>query len=347
MTTRIQAISVSHQTATIDMRELLSVSDNCAEVIVQSLARRFGEAVLLRTCGRLELYVTAIGGQSAIGPFARALGRSRRTLESVARPMDEAQASRHLMEVASGMRSPLPGEHHVLGQVRSAGLDASNAGTSGPLLTTLFQSAIHCGRRVRNETPIGRLASSYADAALHALRRRLSPGIRVLLVGSGTLANEIGSGIAAERVANLTIASRHRARGIELANRTNATWRPVREIAQSIRQADVVICCTSSRSTLIDARDIPVDDKHRTIVDLGMPRNVDARVGSLPNVTLIDLDLLTNGIAIARDCIDEARMIIDGEAARFMAWLERRREFHATGRISYQAISTIRDEVAA
>ena len=347
MTPRIQAISVSHQTATIDVRELFSVSDNCAELIVQSLARRFGEAALLRTCGRLELYVTAINGQSAFGPFARALGRSRRSLESVVHLMDEAQAARHLMEVASGMRSPLPGEHHVLGQVRSAGLDALNAGTSGPLLTTLFQSAVHCGRRVRNETPIGRLASSYADAALSALRRRLSFATRVLLVGSGTLANEIGSGITAERVTNLTIASRHRARGIELANRTSAIWCPIEGIAQRIRRADVVICCTSSRRTLIDACDIPADDRHRTIVDLGMPRNVDARVGSLPNVTLIDLDLLTSGMSIARDCIDEAQTIIDGEAARFMAWLKRRRAYHATGRISCEASSAIRDEVAA
>ena len=251
------------------------------------------------------------------------------------------------MEVASGLRSPLPGEHHILGQVRAAALFAQDAGTSGPLLTTLFQSAIRCGRRVRNETPIGRLAQTYANAAMHALRGRLTTESNVLIVGSGTLANEIARGLRAERVANLTIASRHPSRGLELARSVGADWHSVDDVARCVRRADAVVCCTSSRRTLIDADGIPADDRLRTFVDLGMPRNVDARIGMLPNATLIDLDNLSGAVAIAAECKVAANAIISEEAARFGAWLTRRRAYYAADRFSSAPDLAIRDEVAA
>lgn len=345
MTPRIYAISISHKTASLAVREQLSLDDDRAVALLREMARTHGEAVLVRTCGRMELYVASSSGWDVPSSFAKALGVRLAQLRSLSHVLDETHATAHLLEVAAGLHSPLPGEHHILGQVRDALLFAQEAKTAGPLLSALFRAAIHSGKRVRNETPIGRLAQTYASAALDALRERLSPASHVLVVGSGTLANEMAQGLAADGVPDITITSRHRARGQQLAESIHGTWFGLDRIAELLQRSDVVICCTSSRTPLIKPHDVSRDGQYRIFVDLGMPRNIDAEVEELPGATVINLDDLTHGKAIAGDCIAQARDILSEERRRFDDWLTRRRAYYA-GRTA-NGSRAIRSEAAA
>lgn len=329
MTPRIFAISVSHKTATIDVRERLAVSDDRAHAIIRSFAQADGEAALVRTCGRQELYVASRQGGDLLASFAAAFNVSPEIIRPASCQLSEPKATHHLLQVAAGLKSPMPGEHHILGQVRSALIFAQEAGTIGPLLSSLFRTAIRCGKRVRSETAIGRLAQSYATAALAGLRSHMEADSQILIVGSGTLANDIAHGLVAAGYPRITITSRHKSRGQDLAQAMHVGWRPLDGIRAHIQRASAVVCCTSSRMPLISAGDVPTDGRDRVFLDLGMPRNIDPRVTRNPRARLINLEQLAGGASFANDCLDAAKVVIDEEQERFESWLARRRAYYA------------------
>ncbi|MCB9858316.1 MAG: glutamyl-tRNA reductase [Phycisphaerales bacterium] len=347
MTASIHAISISHRTASLDMRERLAIDDDVAATTLNTIARVHGEAVLVRTCGRLELYVATNRRLDLLPAFASVLGVSVDDLRPVARILNESHAVGHLLSVAAGLQSPIPGEHHILGQVRNAMAFSQRAKAAGPLLSSLFRTAICCGKRVRNETSICRLAHTYASAALAGLQPHLAASSQILIVGSGTLANELSHGLTASGHRNIAIASRHRNRGQALADAIGAVWNSIDSLPECIRHADIVVCCTSSRTPVIGLNAIPNERRSRVILDLGMPRNVDSRITHIPDVTLINLEQLTGGLSIADGCIKAARRIINEEQSRFAAWLSRRRAYYggAVSRLSSRGPD--RNEAAA
>jgi glutamyl-tRNA reductase len=117
--------------------------------------------------------------------------------------------ARHLARVTSGLDSLVLGEAEILGQVRTAFEDATQARTAGPVLELLFRSAVTSGRRARTETAIGAnpatassMALSLAQGVLGDLRER-----HALVVGAGRMGLQslkalFGRGVAQTAVAN-------------------------------------------------------------------------------------------------------------------------------------------------
>lgn len=330
MRPRICVISISHKSAPLEVRERMCVTDDDSSSMMRHVADQCGEAVLVRTCGRKELYITSSNVARASALFAEGFRVSPALVRSFARVMNGRRAATHLLQVASGLQSPLPGEHHVLGQVRSALLTAQSVQSVGPHLSALFRTAIRCGRRVRTETPIGRLSQTYASAALAALGNQLPSTSRVLIVGSGTLAEELAQGVAAYGIREIIVASRHERRGRDLASDIRGVWRPIEGVSELAHHADVIVCCTSSRKTLVHSCDGLADGRPRRYLDLGMPRNIDARVAWLPGAQLTNLDDLSACASITDACVRHADAIIDEELQRFIAWSDRRRTFYAS-----------------
>jgi len=347
MTPRICAISLSHKTAPIALRERIAVDDDRAAAILRRCADGFGEAVLLRTCGRLELYLAADREIEPLSVFEKALGVPAETLRDHALALDEIPAADHLLKVASGLLSPLPGEYHILGQARDAFTFAQSHRATGPLLSALFRAAIHTGKRVRSETAIGRLAQTYAAAAIGALRSRLTTDSRILIVGSGTLAGELARDMRAAGLRDITITSRHQRRGRELASAIRGVWRPIDALNAALSEANVVVCCTSSRSVLITPSNFPNDDRDRVVLDLGMPRNVDTSIAQQGGVVLIHLDDLRSGASLADECVRDAERIIREETARFRTWCSRRRAYYAEAATGPSSAARHRNEAAA
>src|SRR4051812_39584391 len=127
----------SSRTSTVDRRELLALDRSQAGVLAARTAAGVGihEALVLSTCERTELY--AIAADAELGKAAL-----RERLEEVAGPLEPRElkvaggrsAAEHLMRVAAGLESSVPGEFEILGQLRRAGELTREWGAGGHVL---------------------------------------------------------------------------------------------------------------------------------------------------------------------------------------------------------------------
>ncbi|MDT7857825.1 hypothetical protein RQM47_14335 [Rubrivirga sp. S365] len=255
-------------------------------------ARRDGlGACLVSTCFRVELLLA----DHRPAPELLAWGRARLAEARPAAPLGafaESQgddALRHLVRVAAGLESAVLGEAQILGQVRRARAEAEAAGVLSPPLRAAFGAAVRAGQWIRRMTDLGRGAASTATAAVR-LAQAERGGVRrrnVVVFGGGQIGRLLLKVLPSARPASVTLVSAHAPE--------HAGFRVVRpaHIASVLPDADVVFTATDGTAFDVDAaRAGWADGRARTVVDLGLPRNVEAEVGALPGVALYDIDAL-------------------------------------------------------
>ncbi len=342
----LYGLEISHRTCRLALRERLATQAEGVTAFLSRAAALGPERVVLSTCGRFEVYA---GGSTelaapALNPWhmaarlAALVDVPAAILASGLRIHRDTDAAHHLLRVAAGLESPLVGDEHVLGQVRAAYLLAVDAGTAGPLLSALFRTAIHAGRRVRAESGLHRAARSYAQLAIAEIVRVAEQSREAVIVGSGTLAHEVARALAQRGSHRLTIVSRHAARGAALAAEVGGRNSDVEELAGLIAGADVVVACTSCPSPLVNAGMLRGAGRgfraarHEChgpllVIDLGMPRNVEAEAAQIPGVQLRCLEDIGGGDVIPPATLAAAERIVVEELGRFRRWLNARRLF--------------------
>ena len=171
----MECISISHKTAGADLRQRFAFAEQEAEAFVRELTdrREIGQAVLLSTCNRTELYVQ--GETGSFGILEELLARKSEIdaerIRETARRYEGKSAVRHLFSVTCGMDSMVVGEDEILGQVRSAYLFSSERGRCGYELNAVFQGALACAKKIKTETMISKSSVSVATLACAELFR--------------------------------------------------------------------------------------------------------------------------------------------------------------------------------
>jgi len=300
---RVLLLTINHRTAPVALRERCSVEPADRHAALDSLRRRFNKAVLLSTCGRTELYLDGDDAETEREALAWLSRRARlepaELLPHVAVLRGE-DAVRHAVRVACGLESAVEGEDEVLGQLRRAWLDAGAAGMLSAALDSAFRLAVRTGRQARR---IGdphswtSLADSAAAHVLLAVQHLERPC--VVIAGSGPMglraADELRRELGDRLV--LTLAGRTLPRVRLHAQRLQAEPVGLDGIPAALARADAAIVGLRTPRTLIEARDIAprTEAAPLFIVDLSVPRAVDAAVGELPGVELRNVDQLSVG----------------------------------------------------
>lgn len=155
----IQCLGLSHNTADVALREKLASVENGFLDLVSVSSKdvpNLGEMVVLSTCNRVEIY--AVSNDSSFSSLEQLIVQhTELSQEDIANSMYrrmDMQVVSHLFRVAAGLDSMVLGESEILGQVTQGYEKARNAGTTGKILSRLFQMAIHAGKRVRTETAL-------------------------------------------------------------------------------------------------------------------------------------------------------------------------------------------------
>src|SRR5205085_3312733 len=258
------------------------------------------------TCHRTEIYVVAErfhGGVQDIRHFLTGLAflPPEDFSDHLFTYHDESAAA-HLFGVAAGLESVVLGESQILGQVRSAWERARDEGAAGSRLSALFRHALEVGKRARSETAIGRGVTSLSQAAVALATNRLGTleGRKLVLLGAG----EMGEGMAADLAASteaspgdgpeVVVASRTRQRAVRVAEKVGADVVDLDELPAALAVADVLLSSTGSATVVLGPTELaPLmavrPHQPLLIVDMGMPRDIDPAVRSIPGVTLLDL----------------------------------------------------------
>src|SRR5204862_7825511 len=153
-------------------------------------------------------------------------------------------AALHLVRVAAGLDSLVPGEGEILGQVRAA----YEAGSPATLLDRLFRQALHAGRKVRAQTAIGESPASVSAAAAALAEQVFGDlaGRSILLVGAGKISEQAARNLLTRGAWISFVANRTLDRAPELAERFGAEAIPLEAIGEQLGSADVVVSSTSS-----------------------------------------------------------------------------------------------------
>lgn len=244
---------------------------------------RLRASVLLRTCERCEIVgVVGPGATLGVAPLISRTGDA---------------AARHVLRVAAGLESRIPGEPHVLGQVRSAFAAATETGQSCALLDALGRRAARAGRVVRSSTPLGRIAESYVTRTIdHAASWCAAQGLRaprVGVLGSGAMARDVRAATLAVFDAEPIAIARHPERAIDAGFRR---VRPLERLRETFAVLDVLIAAASSPIPLLRAADCDTA-LPRLLIDLGEPPVTEHACALRPGVTRLSLVDLARGAA--------------------------------------------------
>lgn len=332
----IVILGVDHTTAPIALRERLACAARQIPYVLSEVRKIAEEAILLSTCNRVELYAVTpdvAGGREAL---LRILSEARLVeQEEIAAHcyshIDE-QAVAHLFGVASGIYSLVPGEPQIQGQVAEAMEIAQGAGHAGPILSALFRAALATGKRARSETVISRNAASISHVAVQLARRHI-PDLHqssVLLIGSGEMSELAARNLCDNGAQRLVIVNRTHEHAIQLAQSLGATHRPFSALEDALVEADVAISSTRAPRALVTLNLMQRVMQRRNgqsllLIDIAVPRDVEAAVADLPGIYLYNLDDLQieveRGIQLRLQEVEHVRAIIAEEVEVFMRWL--------------------------
>jgi glutamyl-tRNA reductase len=333
------AIGISHKTAPVEVRERLALPDARATEFVRDLRGNADvhEAVTLSTCNRTELYLVVADAVEAEGRVLSMLssqaGIRLTELAGAIYSHRNCDAARHLYRVTAGLESMVVGEAEVQGQVKRAYEAALARDSTGPLTNHLFRAALAAGKRVRTETAIAERQLSLPSVAVALARELLAPGLEgrsVVIVGTGETSELTARALSDSGCRTVFVASRRRDRALSLARRFHGESVSFDELPTALERADIVVAATASPHLLLEAQELGEVMEARggrpmLLIDLAVPRDIDAACGALDGVSLYDVDDLEAVVARNRRVRQaEARKaegLIEQEIQQFASWL--------------------------
>jgi glutamyl-tRNA reductase len=333
-------VGLEHHRTPLDVLERATVSDAELPKTLAALRDKSNllEVVVLSTCLRTELYAVVErfheGVEDLQEHLAESVGLSVEQLsEQLTVQFDDAVVLQ-LFEVAAGLRSAVPGEHEILGQVRNAAERAQEEKAAGPTLLGLFERAVRAGRRVRTDTAIGRGSTSLSHLAVELAAERLGGRFgsgQFVVVGAGQMGSGVIGALQSKGVggSQIVVVNRTLQRAKEVAESAGAGALGLDALSGALAEADAAIVTTSSpnpvldRDTVLSALSARVGRRLAplVIVDLSVPRNVDPSVGGLGGLELLDivsLRALADRVLAGRHGeLDQAEEIVREEIERY------------------------------
>jgi len=336
---KIILVGMNHRTAPVEVRERLAVEDVAPPLQKLVASDEIEEAVLISTCNRVEVVALTRNLEGARlrlrSLFRRDLARDgaldAASVDAHLYEFTESEAMRHVMRVASALDSMVVGEPQILGQMKEAYRAAAECNACGPILTRLFQHAFTTAKRVRTETRVGEGATSVARVAVD-LAAQIFEDLaekRALMIGAGEMIEVAAATLRKSGLASIAVANRTAERAADLAVRFEGTAHGLDELPHLVAEADVVLSCIGGDRPVL-TRDMLVAARHGRrahplfVIDIGVPRNVEAEVNELDNVYLYDIDDLG---AVASDNAEQRRRetvraeaLVTEEQRRFDGW---------------------------
>jgi len=334
----IVLVGLNHRTASVEVRERVSFTTEQARRAAEELRARgiLEETLVLSTCNRSEVYgVPPEASHECAAGLSSFLSEFHSVRPDVLRGSlyhhYDREAVRHLFRVSAGLDSMLLGEAEILGQVREAYRFAHENGATGPVLNRLFQGALEVGKRARTETELGTRPMSVASAGVKLAERifgKLNERT-ALVLGAGAISEQVVEQLRSRGIAHLFVMNRSQERAENLAQQFGGKVIAWGEWETALKGPDVVVASVSTEELVLRremlARAMAArGNRSLLLMDLGLPRNIEAAAADLYNVYVYNVDDLTDIVQQNRNAreseVPRAEAVVEEHVGKFLSW---------------------------
>ncbi|ARB72338.1 TPA: glutamyl-tRNA reductase [Neisseria meningitidis] len=347
---QLTAVGLNHQTAPLSIREKLAFAAAALPKAVRNLARSNAatEAVILSTCNRTELYCVG-DSEEIIRWLADYHSLPIEEIRPYLYALDMQETVRHAFRVACGLDSMVLGEPQILGQIKDAVRVAQEQESMGKKLNALFQKTFSVAKEIRTDTAVGENSVSMASASVK-LAEQIFPDIgdlNVLFIGAGEMIELVATYFAAKSPRLMTVANRTLARAQELCDKLGVNAEPclLSDLPAILHDYDVVVSSTASQLPIVGKGMVERALKQRQsmplfMLDLAVPRDIEAEVGDLNDAYLYTVDDMVNIVQSGKEARQKAAAAAETLVSEKVAEFVRQQQ----GRQSVPLIRALRDE---
>jgi glutamyl-tRNA reductase len=300
-TTKLFVAGLSYKTAPVEIRERVAAPRSLLSCYGCRVKLNAGldEVVVLSTCNRVEVYGAAedVRGKAAL--IFRQFPGEVDVLPYVYFK-EGIEAAEHLFCVTSGLDSMVIGETEIAGQVKNAYQAAQEAKLTGPVLNRLFQTALKTSKEIRTHTAIGRGATSVGSVAVELVEKIFDRDLSektVMILGAGKMGEACVRHLAKSGARTVLVANRSFDRAEALAGEFGGRALPFDERLKALVDADIVVSSTGCPTTVLHKADIEAvlsarRNRPLILIDIAVPRDIEADVNEVNNVYLYNIDHL-------------------------------------------------------
>lgn len=315
-------IGISYRTAALAVRERFWMDESDRIKALTTLVRSEGvdEVVVFSSCNRTEFYLwtqnAAEGANSVLRFLTRTYNLKLSDWSNFYRLMGEA-ALTHIFRVAAALDTQVFGEAEVIPSMTSAWYLAQKTGTTGCFLDGILGHALEFATGLAKGIEGHNSIISVARAAVEQSRESF-PDLskrQVLVMGAGKLARSLVREFRAAGVSR-----------IRLTNRTHKRLEPaaaelkIETVAwesrwTAIAESDIVAVATGARKAIVSCGELMQALRNRSerplaVLDVAVPRNVEASVRAMDMVYLFDVDDFSENVQARKG---ENRQIVEAE----------------------------------
>lgn len=336
---KLTVIGLNHQTAPLAIREQLAFAAAALPEAVRDLSvNAAAEAVILSTCNRTELYCVG-DAEMIINWLAHYQGVNAADIRPYLYTLGCSETIRHAFRVACGLDSMVLGEAQILGQMKEAVRIAREQGSISTWLNALFQRTFQAAKEVRSLSGVGDNVVSMASAAVRMAEQSVGDisRLNVLFVGAGEMNESVATYFAAKQPRSLMIANRTLTRAVNLCSKlgNGAQACKLEALPEILHRYDIIISCTGSELPVITREMVAQAAAQRSnhqktqfMLDLAVPRDIEAEVAQLPHIALFTVDDMAERVAHGKEAraaaAAQAEAMVQAKVNEFVAWQQSR-----------------------
>lgn len=325
-------VGLNYKKADAEIRGQFTVpADAQPLLLAQAKAAGIESLMINSTCNRTEIYGFAEHPYQLIKLICDHSNGTAEAFQKVGYVYKSSDAVTHVFRVATGLDSQILGDFEIISQIKFACNQSRSFGLINTFLDRLVNAVIQASKRIKNETDLSTGATSVSFAAVQYILRNV-PEVsqkNILLFGTGKIGrNTCENLIKHTKNKHITLINRTKEKAERIAGKFNLTVKDFSELQAEIQQSDVLVVATGAQNPTVDVNILNLR-KPLLILDLSVPKNVDANVLQTQGVSLIHMDELSkitdDTLEKRRAQIPAAERILEEVKQEFLEWTKVRK----------------------
>ena len=336
-------ISVNYKNSPVEIREQIYIALDEIIVFHEYIKKTIllNGLFIISTCNRTEIYFdynqNGLSQNRIFHKIISCLIKFKKVSEGIS-PYIEKKIDKklftHIFSLASGLESMIVGEYQIVEQIKSSYKICAKNNMLSSVLDRMIQKSLNASKLIRTKTNIGKGAVSVSYAAVEKINSIYkNKSTSIISVGAGNTGQLALESLIKKKYEDIQVLNRTITKSKKIAEKFSLICQPIERIYDLMKKCDIIIFSTSSSKKLITEKNvkeaIASRKKPLLIIDLSVPTNVPKNVGSINNVTLINIDGLKDEVnknyIKRKNEIEKANTLIIKLVDEFIIWVNNKK----------------------